>query len=743
MTSEAKEEKAEVEADPLHEARERYKTAVEASKEDRKRYIEDVKFAAGEQWPDIYKADREAAGRPVLVVDKLGQYVRQVVNDSRQSRPGIKVRPCDSMADVETAEILQGLCRHIEERSSADIAYDTGLECAVKGGMGFIRVITEYAHDSTFEQEIAIKRVRNPLSIAFDPNCKEPDGSDAKFCFVLEDLEKEDYEALYGDETPVNWETDATQYAGWVSGDKIKIAEYYYVEEQESNLHLFFDGTTATDEEIDAAKSAGIPIPPIKETRNIPIKKVMWCKMNGKDYLEKPIEWPGKYIPIVPVWGNEEDIDGEVIHTGMIHNAKGAQQLYNFSRSAYAERVALTPKAPYIAAFGQVEDYPEWSDANERNYSVLRYNPTDVNGTPVPPPQRQPAFDVPAGFAQDMQLSEHDIQASLGMYAASLGQPSNEKSGRAIMARERSGDMATFHYHDNLARAIRQVGRIVVDMAPRIYDTARLIRIVGLDGQPKMVQINPNQPQASLKLGAKSVYNIGIGRYDVAVSTGPSYTTRRQEAAEAMMQMVQGNPQMMGIMGDLMVKNMDWPGSDEMAERLRLMLPPQIQQAAQKDNNLPPPQVIMAQAQQAISQRDQQLQQAHQILQAMQAKLQETLQRDHEKNAELAIQAKELQLSERDTEIKAYDAETKRMQVLAPAFASEQIKTIVIQTLTDILSTPMREEVNEPPPNMMMQEEPPPGGFFSPEEQPPSAAFFSPDGMVNGAPEAPEGMQGV
>lgn len=723
MTNEAKEEKAEAEIDPLHEARERFKRCEEASKDDRKRYIEDVKFAAGEQWPETIRTQREGDGRPILVVDKIGQYIRQVVNDSRQSRPSVKIRPVDSDADVETADILQGLCRHIEDRSNADVAYDTALECAVKGGFGFVRINTEYAHDSTFEQEICIKRIRNPLTVYLDPDCKEPDGSDAKFGFVIEDMNEEEYESTYGEDVPIDWQSDCSKYGSFMQGEKVRIAEYFYIENKPQTLHLFMDGSTATDEEVKTAQEQGFQIPEIKESREIPVKVVMWCKMNGKDYLEQPREWIGKYIPIVPVWGNEEDIDGEVRHTGMVHNAKDAARLYNYSRSAYAERVALTPKAPYVAAFGQVEDFPEWEDANNKNYSVLRYNPIDAAGNAVPPPQRQQAFDVPAGFAADMQISEHDIQASLGMYAASLGQPSNEKSGKAILARERSGDMATFHYHDNLARAIRHIGRIIVDMAPKVYDTARIVRILGIDGEPKMVQLNPNQPQATLKAqGGKTIHNIGMGKYDVSVSTGPSYTTRRQEAAEAMMQMVQGNPAMMQIMGDLMVKNMDWPGADEMADRLKLMLPPQIQQAEQKDGGQSPEvQQVIAQAKQAIGQRDQQLQQAQQMMQQMQAKLQELMQGQQDKVVETQIKGQELQLKERETDIKEYDAITKRIQVESAAFDPAQVQQIVAQTMHDILTTPMAE----PPPIEQFQPQAPSGAFFSPSE----TANVPPQGM--------------
>lgn len=656
----------------------RFGKCQEAWSKDRKRYLDDVKFAAGEQWPDDIQKKREKEGRPVLKVDKIGQYIRQVVNDSRQNRPAIKVRPVDDYADVDTAEIYQGLCRHIEDRSNADTAYDTAMECAVKGGMGYFRILSEYADQDSFLQELCIKRIRNPLTIYLDPDIQEPDGSDARYGFVVEDVERDDFKKQFKGEA-IDWDSDEIKSNDWF-GDKVRIAEYWYVEEEEKNLHLLDDGTTTTDEEIELAQSEGVEPPVIVETRKIPVKQVWWCKLSGVDYIEEPRKWPGKWIPIVPVWGNEEDIDGELRHTGLIHNAKDAQRLYNFSRSAFAERVALAPKAPYVAAAGQVEEYADdWNSANSANKSVLVYDPLSIDGHPVPPPQRQQASDIPAGFAQDMQLSEHDIQASLGMYAASLGQPSNEKSGRAILARQKEGDIGTFHYHDNLARAIRHAGRILVDLIPHFYDSKRVIRILGIDGTPETVQIDPEQPEAKRKIqtldGVKTIYNLGVGKYDVTVSVGPSYTTKRQEAAETMMQFVQASPDIFPVMGDLMVRNMDWPGAEEIADRLKLMLPPQIQQAEQQEEELPPQALaVIQQAQQAIQERDTMLQQVMQQIQEMSAKLED---------------------KQQENAIRAYDAETKRIQALSAVEIKEQelqlkVEQVVSQRLDTLLANQMR-----------------------------------------------------
>lgn len=668
-------EAQELKQDPLHEVRERFSYAVEAWKDNRDRYIEDVKFLNGEQWPqEVFKL-RDDAGQPCLVVDKLSQYVRQVVNDSRQNRPSIKVRPVDSGADIETADILQGLCRHIEDRSDASAAYDTAVDCAVRGGFGFIRILTEYAHADTFEQEICIERVRNPLAIIVDPDFIKADASDIKYAFVVDEITDDEFERLYPEAEEKKSPDFEVGELGWSAkeGHRI-IAEYFEVVPKTEKLHLLIDGTTVPDDEYQMAMAEGLQPPQTIDTREIESNVVMWSKVHGKGYIEEPREWPGKYIPIAMAIGNEVDIDGEVSYKGLCNGAKDAQRLYNYSRSAFAERVALAPKSPYVAAAGQIENHPEWEDANSTNYSVLTYDPVSLDGTVLGAPQRQTASDIPSGFAQDMQLSEHDIQASLGMYAASLGQASNEKSGKAIMARQREGDTSTFHFHDNLARTIRHVGRILVDLIPKVYDSKRVVRIIGEDGTHSMVELNPQLSVAKAKIGTKTIYNPNVGNYDVSVTAGASYTTRRVEAAEAMMQMTQSNPQLFGLIGDLMVKNMDWPGADEIADRLKLMLPPQLQQAAQEGEQSPEVQAVVAQAQQAIQERDMQLQQAQEMFAQMQQEMAQLKQQVENKQYDAAIKQAELSLKEQELQIKAFEAETSRMEALQDNSREAEIK---------------------------------------------------------------------
>lgn len=585
-------------------ALERFKLCEDAWDDNHKLAKADMEFRSGKHWDEADQKKRKDDGRPCLVVDKLNQYVRQVVNDGRQNRPSVKVRPIDDNGDEEIAEALQGLIRHILDRSNADDAFDTALECAVVGGFGYFRVTTNYSHENTFNQDIYVERIRNPLAVLLDPNARKADGSDARFGFVVDEIQKDEYKRRFPDAEFSDFEASAEKYSdGWQSDDNVRICEYFWKEEVPTDVHLLADGTTVDAADYEAGLAEGVPVPPIVETRKLPRCKVKWARISGAEILETN-DWLGKYIPIIPVFGNEFDLDGKVTYSGLIRFAKDPQRLYNYSRSAYAERVALAPKAPFIAAAGQVAAYAdEWESANTEPHSVLKYDPVDG----APPPQRQQASDIPEGFARDMQLSEHDIQASMGMYNASLGEKSNEKSGKAILARQREGDVATFHYMDNLNRAVRHLGRILVDLAPKVYDSQRVIRILGEDGESSEAMVNPEQEAPVVKEGSRTIYNLNIGEYDVSVSAGPSYTTKRQEAAEAQMQLIQASPELFQIIGDILVKNMDWPGAEAISKRLKLMLPPQIQQAEQQEGSSPEEQ--LAQSQAVIAQLQQQMQQ--------------------------------------------------------------------------------------------------------------------------------------
>lgn len=610
--------------DKLETARKRFTRCLEAMDNNRRRAEEADKFSAGlDQWPEEIKRERDQDMRPCLVMDETNQYINQIKNDQRQNKAAIKVRPVDDKADKKVAEMLQGVIRHIEDVSQADIAYDTAFEHALRGGYGYWRIYTDYCDDESFDQELKIGRIRDRFSVYLDPDHQEPDGSDSKFGFVTEWIKTEDFKRDYPGFDVKSWEKDR-EYADWIKDDMIQIADYFFIKENPRTLVSLPDGSTAWKDEI----PEGISIDGLK-TREVMVEKVIWQKINGADILEET-DWVGKYVPIVEVIGNESEIEGERILTGIVTAAMDAQRMHNYAISAMVENVALAPKSSYIHAVGQLEGFENtWADANRRNIPTLPYHPMSVDGIAVPPPQRQPPPGLSSGWAEVAMMSRGFIQASMGMYAASIGAEGQEKSGKAILARQREGDVASFHYHDNLARSIRHTGRILVDMIPKIYDTKRVVRILGEDGTPDAVMFDPMMERAMAEAqrpdgSVMMLYNPTMGKYDVSVNVGPSYSTKRQEAAETQMQMVQAAPELMPLVGDIMIRNMDWPGADQIADRLKAMLPPQIKELENKPNDntieakaaqIKQAETVLMQKAEALFQKEKQLGQAQQAIQ--------------------------------------------------------------------------------------------------------------------------------
>ena len=584
----------------LATARSRLDMAISALSESREDEIDDLRFYAGSpdnqwQWPADVLATRGAVqgqtinARPCLTINKLPQHVRQVTNDQRQNRPSGKVIPADSDADIDVAEVFNGMVRHIEYISDADVAYDTACENQVSYGEGYIRILTEYCDADTFDQDIKIGRIRNSFSVYMDPTIQDPCGADAKWCFITEDITKEDYVRMYPDSAPIT--TLQTLGVGdqnlsqWLNEDTIRIADYYYVDYDRATLNLYPGNVTAFDGSPEDKLLKAHFGKPVKQ-RESDRQKIKYCKINGYEILEER-EWAGKYIPVVRIVGNEFEVDGRLYVSGLVRNAKDAQRMYNYWVSQEAEMLALAPKAPFIGYGGQFEGYEnQWKTANTTNWPYLEVNPdvTDGAGSVLPLPARAQPPMASSGLLQAKAGAAEDIKSSTGQYNASLGMTSNERSGKAILARQREGDVGTYHYGDNLARGVRHITRQLVDLIPKIYDTQRVARIIGEDGETDMVKIDPSQQEPVKKIVDQQgnvidkIYNPSVGKYDVVVTTGPGYATKRQEALEAMAQLLQGNPQLWQVAGDLFVKNMDWPGAQEMAKRFAKTIDPKLMQ---------------------------------------------------------------------------------------------------------------------------------------------------------------------
>jgi hypothetical protein len=593
--NDASEKDAKAKADAiLKEAHARFKISEEAESETRKDALADIEFAAGKQWDSQIEAQRQADRRPCLVINRLPQFIRQVTNDQRQNRPCIKAHPVDDQADIETAKIYSGLIRHIEYNSNADAAYDTAFESAVRGGFGYWRVITDYTNPTSFDQEILIKRIRNPFSVYFDPFSKEPDGSDASFAFIVEDLSKDEYERAYPKSQLAQtgeWESQGNPMQGWLTKESARIAEYFYKEYRDTVLVQLKDGTTLEKSKLEehmaefAAQNPGQPVAAeIVQERVAKVPYICWCKITAVEMLEKT-EWPGSYIPVVPIYGEELDINGKRVLRGIVRDAKDPQRMLNYWKSAETEAIALAPKAPWVVEEGQIEGYEaDWETANARNHAFLKYKATSINGAPVPPPQRQSFEPAVQAITQAAMFAADDLKATTGIYDASLGNKSNESSGIAIQRRNTQAQTSNFHFVDNLTRSLKHTGRILLDLIPSIYDTARIARIIGEDGTQEVVQLN-----APFEKDGKPVfYDMSVGQYDITVDVGPSYASKRQEAAASMLDLSRSYPQILQIAGDLFIKNMDWPGAQEIAERVKKTIPQNLIGDKKGQPQLPP-----------------------------------------------------------------------------------------------------------------------------------------------------------
>jgi hypothetical protein len=659
--------------DILEEAQEAFKLATDTEMDNRKAALEDLRFARlGEQW-DIKDRQRRGQDRPALVVNKLPAFIRQVVNDARQNKPSIKVRPVDDIADVNTAQVMNGIIRNVETSSNADVAYDTAADCAVTMGFGYFRVDLDYSHDDTFDQDLLIKAVPNPFSVYGDPSSTAADSSDWNSAFVTEWMATELFKQRYPDADEVNWDDTGMAHMGpdWRSEEEVLLAEWWKREEVTRNVLLLdIPGqaplTLAEDvykEQRDFLDMLGAKVIKSRKVRSY---KVMHYLMTGAEVLEET-EWPGRYIPVVPVYGEEVNVEGKRIFRSLIRDAKDPQRMVNYWRTTATELVALSPRAPWIGpedAFNG-EDSERWNTANTENHNFLSYKGQVA-------PERIPFAGMPAGAIQEAMNANDDIKAVIGLFDASLGAQGNETSGVAINARAREGDVSTFHFIDNLSRGIRCGGRVLIDLIPHVYTAGRIVRILGPEGQiatatlgnrnatpPSAAPALPPiaapmagglalpspmpmgsagqppgmapdsapgglaQPPSGLPLGpggappaglppgtpplqpdpnspapwppqppdgTTGIFDLSVGKYDLVVDVGPSYTTRRAEASEQMMKLIQAYPPVAPIIGDLIAKNLDWPGAQEIADRLKIMLPPQLQKGPDgQPIPIPPP----------------------------------------------------------------------------------------------------------------------------------------------------------
>lgn len=603
----------------LELAREQFAEAYEAESKQRAEAQEDLRIFDGSGiWPERLRMAREGdpkGARPCLVISDLAARVHQIANDFRQNRPGIKVRPVDDKADKDTAEVLNGVIRHIEQHSMADIAYETANFSQVVSGIGYFRLLEEIVDG---EAELCVKPIEDPNTVYLDPY-SDPIGSTAQWAFVTTMLPRAQVEREFPGVELESW--DGGEDDQWVNEDSVRIAEWFRIEDRSKNRITTDDGEMGEDEYWDKAKASGTK-PAVRGTRMDRKKVVVWRKLLGNK-VRKTVELPISYIPVFRMVGETYVMDGRKVYKGLVRDSRDAVRMVSYNFSKYTEAVALQPVAPFVGAAGQFDGFEaQWAGANSENFAYLEYNNIDLNGKDVPPPQRSAPPMAAQGLIQGLVLAKDALKDTSGMGPASLGQQGNEKSGKAILARQREGDVGSFHYHDNAAKAMRHCGRVLIQWIPHVYDERDVIRIMGEDGDISTARLDWTQKQAVRRVqtpqGVKSIYNPSIGKYDVIAAVGPSYSTKRVEMVEMMSDLFQANPALVQVLGDIFIANQDIPGADKMAQRLKAMLPPQVLATEEQGDQAIPPEIMVQ-----MQQKDQQLNEAKQLLAMAQQRVDE------------------------------------------------------------------------------------------------------------------------
>lgn len=632
--------------------RERYKVMADADRDNRVKALEDLRFLhiPGEQWDQVQKTAR--GQRPCYEFNKLRVTTKRIVNDMRANRPQGKVRGVEDN-DKDTAEVMEGLIRNIWNVSDGDTVIDYAGEYQVGGGMGAWRIDTEYADDS-FSQDILIKAIKNPFCLYADPAASDPIKRDAEDWFLTEQISKASFETRWPKADVIDFDdVEFDDELDWETDEKIRIGEYWYKEPYDKEIWQLQDGKV-----IDAVE--GLP-PEIEvvQKRSVHCNKIMMCIASGHAILEGPTEWGGKEFPFVQIYGEWIVIDGKIHWFGLTRFGKDAQRSYNVSNTAIIETVASAPQAKFWATPDQAQGHTDqWAVAHKELMPFQLYNP---DAKAPGPPVRMGGAEVPVALIQQAQIASEDIKAVTGIYDASLGNQSNETSGKAISARQMQGEIATFNFSDNMAKGIRRTWEILIDLVPKVYDTERTIRTLGVDGAEKYVKINTMVPDPQTG-EMKALNDLGTGKFDVTVTVGPSFSTQRQEASQVFTEMASTFPPLMQVAGDLIFKSMDVPYSEQIAERMKTLLPPQIQQQEADGKPVPP------EAQAALAQADQAMQMVQQQGQMVQQAAQEVEQGKAEaEKAKAEVQKLISQLEIKKAQFDAHVAQVEAQMTLKDA----------------------------------------------------------------------------
>lgn len=709
----------------MDKVRKRFQLANDAESSIREDAQKDQSFTVGDQWDAKAKQIRDDDNRPCLTINRIPQFIHQVTNEQRQQRPSITVSPAGGPESLDTdtlrlyADIWQGLIRHVEVRSDAETAYDTAFEDQVGISFGWWRIITEYAGDDTFDQEIAIKRVLDPFSVFIDPSAVEPDRSDMKWAFITSRMSRDEYKRQFPKSEMVERDFFSDFDGGpgpqWLTDEEVQIAEYYEIEYRKRKLQMLLAPQSAVDQlvEVFGKDKVGKPdgdgnleitvyedeyqegeLPQgvtVEDERPVNWPEVKWYKLSGYDILDET-DWSGKYIPLVPCYGDEVIVKGKKQIISLTRFIRDSQVLFNFFRSAQAEAIALTPKAPFIGPVGSFKTHRRaWQTANNTNHAFLEHDSVILpNGAVAAAPIRNAVEPPIAAINQATKDANDDLYSGTGIYPPALGQQSNETSGRAIIARQRESDTSNFHFVDNFHRAMRHTGRILMDLIPHIYDRKdRIIRIIKPDNTAEMVMING---QTTYK-GKPVFFDPNVGRYDINLNDGPSFASKIEQTWELLVELAQANPQVMAVAPDLMMLAAPLPGDlgVQMADRFKAILPPAV--AAVANGGKPPDPQAQAQLGQATQMITALTQQVQKLSETIRTKKMELASKERIANTQamVTLLVAELKAKAENAQIltqEEYGAIKHRLDLLHESMSMESEEALAQQQLAQAAQPP-------------------------------------------------------
>lgn len=645
---------------------------------------------AGSQWDEKDYNKRRTDGRPALEMDQLEQYVNRVTNDMRASTPSITVSPKDEAANEETAQVYQGLIRGIEIDSIADDAYDTASDLQVSSGIGYVKIATEYASNTGFDQVLRIKKVVNPLSVFLDPDSVMVDGSDAKWGFEIECISEAAHEATYKGKRVENFKLENWGIPAPKEG-YVNIVTMYEIEETPRTIVMTKNG------EIRELGEGEKPDPTTTErSRVITTRRVKWTTRNGAGVLDSDY-FPGKFVPFIPFYGKETWVEGKRKLRSLIRKAKDAQRMYNYWASTEMELLQKAPKAQVIAPRGTIEAYAElWR--NPDGTSILPYEAYDDQDRQLPPPTIGNPIQIQEGIVNARNEAKQDVKDSLGLHDAYTGQKSNEVSGRALSKRNKESDNAIYHFTDNRTKSIRHVGVVLAHAIPEVYDAPRTVGIIGKDGKTTVIGVN-----GALVQGQQKTISLTKGQYSINVATGGSFSSQREAAAEFFEQLITTNPEMFNLIGDILCENLDFPGAQAVAKRMRVLLPELVQLAESGQDP------VVLKAQQMIQKLTQALQQMKaendQMKQQLQSRLQEAqiratteLAKNETEKLKQQVAVRDLAAEERKTAL-AHEIDLAEIELEEQKLALKRLEIVrsanAVQTSTESESHELGENENE------------------------------------------------